>query len=151
MVIKMNVVLISLAVFFAVCGAAFIYAGKKTALAVNLYRREDLKFKAVVLDVHKEKVNTAKLFKTKKAVILQFRNEPAKKTIIHKYTGLTCRKYRRGDTVDLFFDEENNTALIDDDNVYVIVSKLMYICSLILFAASVLTGAIASVSVWRGI
>jgi hypothetical protein len=87
----------------------------------------------------------------KKAVILQFRNEAAKKTIIHKYTGLTCRKYKRGDIVDLFFDEDNNTALIDGDNVYIIMSRLMYICSAILFAASVLIAVIVIVSVWSRI
>jgi|GEM_PF-5707631 hypothetical protein len=147
----MNAVLISLSVFLAVCGASLIYAGKKTGLKVNSYRHEELKFKAFVLDAHKEKVSNAKLFKMKKAVILQFRNEAAKKTIIHKYTGLTCRKYKRGDIVDLFFDEDNNTALIDGDNVYIIMSRLMYICSAILFAASVLIAVIVIVSVWSRI
>ena len=125
------------ALLFTTAGVLLVFISKKTIAKADVYMLEQNSFKAIVLDVHREKINTARGKKLKKAVILQFRDESGRKTIVHKYTGITLRRYSRGDKVDLFFNEDNDTALIDKDNGYVIMSRTAFCGALLMFTAAV--------------
>jgi hypothetical protein len=48
--------------------------------------------------------------------VIMFRNKDDNATIIHKYKGFGLRKYTRGDTLQVYYNERDDFFMIADDN-----------------------------------
>ena len=73
-------------------------------------------YKASVLDV--KDVPVDREGNTVSAVILQFRDEERRSTIVHRYTESRGKHYLRGDEVELYYCDETDTACIKGDNPF---------------------------------
>ncbi len=101
-------------------------------------------FCAYVLDVHRERVKMPDgKVKKIKVMILQFRIEEEKRTVIHKYTLPFFGKYKRGDPAELYFREQfpEDWALLADDNIYINLPRLTKRLKAPITAAGILCAA----------
>lgn len=83
------------------------------------FSRSCHRYEATVLDVHEEAVKVNGRKEEKQTVmIVQFRIEEQKRTVVHRCTESFYRDYRRGDKITLLFREGKNedVALIEGDN-----------------------------------
>lgn len=114
---------------FVIAAAVFILSAALLILGAKLSERrkkylrglEDFMqkcrhYKASVLDV--KDVPVDRDGNTVSAVILQFRDEERKSTIVHRYTQSSGKRYFRGDDVELYYCDETDTACIKDDNPF---------------------------------
>lgn len=114
---------------FVIAAAAFILSAALLILGAKLSERrkkylrglEDFMrkcrhYKASVLDV--KDVPVDREGNTVSAVILQFRDEERKSTIVHRYTQSSGKRYFRGDEVELYYCDETDTACIKGDNPF---------------------------------
>ncbi|MGN0665218.1 MAG: hypothetical protein ACI4KF_01695 [Huintestinicola sp.] len=78
-------------------------------------------FEATVLDTHFESIKDERgKSRNTQVMILQFRLEEEKRTVVHRYTYPFQGKYTRGDTVRLYYREgtQSDIALLDTDNPF---------------------------------
>lgn len=114
---------------FAISAAVFVFSAAMLILGAKLSARrkkylwglEDFmqkskRYKAAVLDV--KDVPVDREGNTVSAVILQFRDEERKGTIVHRYTESQGKHYIRGDEVELYYCDETDTACIKGDNPF---------------------------------
>lgn len=97
-------------------------------------------YSASVLDVNRQKVGR----KTVNAVIVQFRIEEQRRTVVYRITEKFYKKYKRGDNVDILFLEgkTSDTGLIAEDNIYVRMEKLKPSCCLAFAVMAVISGIV---------
>ncbi|MCM1525107.1 MAG: hypothetical protein NC120_11695 [Ruminococcus sp.] len=131
---------ITAALGLALCG---YLRSKAAAYAEELarIRREYTLCSAVVLDVHKEKTGGRRV----KAVIVQFRIEAEKRTVVHRITDRFYKSYKRGDNISILFLEgkTSDRGIIADDNVYIRCERTVPALCPLLAAVSVIAGAAA--------
>ncbi len=72
------------------------------------------KYEAEILDV--KKLSSDKDIKPIYTIILRFRDEEQRKTIIHRYTDSKHKKYSVGGRLSVFYCEETDSACIENDN-----------------------------------
>lgn len=89
---------------------------EKYDLGLESFMMKSKRYRAVVLDVND--VPVGKDGETVRAVILQFRDEEKKSTIVHRYTSGTGKRYYRGSEVEVYYCEETDTACIKGDNPF---------------------------------
>lgn len=89
---------------------------KKYDLGLESFMMKSKRYRAVVLDVND--VPVSKDGETVRAVILQFRDEEKKSTIVHRYTSGTGKRYYRGSEVEVYYCEETDNACIKGDNPF---------------------------------
>lgn len=89
---------------------------KKYDAGLESFMMKCKRYHAVVLDVND--VPVGKSGETVRAVILQFRDEEKKSTIVHRYTSGTGKRYYRGSEVDVYYCEETDNACIKGDNPF---------------------------------
>ena len=78
-------------------------------------------FEATVLDTHFEGIkDESGKERNTRVMILQFRLEEEKRTVVHRYTYPFQEKYERGDKVRLYYAEgtDSDMALLDTDNPF---------------------------------
>lgn len=138
---------IAAAVF--VLSAALLILGAKLSERRKKYLRglEDFMqrcrhYKASVLDV--KDVPVDREGSVVSAVILQFRDEEHKSTVIHRYTESHGKHYLRGDEVELYYCDETDTACIKGDNPFDRKAQRLGALS-VLCRASAALGIIAAV------
>lgn len=95
---------------------------KELSLKFDEIRSGYTLYTASVLDVNRQKVGR----KNVKAVIVQFRIEQQRRTVVYRITEKFYKNYKRGDNIDILFLEgkTSDTGLIAEDNVYVRIEKL---------------------------
>lgn len=58
-----------------------------------------------------------------RAVILKFRDEEQKKTIVHRYM-FSHKRYKQGTAVTVFYDETSDSVCVEGDNPFVFKATL---------------------------
>lgn len=86
------------------------YSEKTKAYSANVkkYFVTGRKFQGTVLKSVKGK---------KPAIILQFRDEEQKKTVVQRYEPMSGR-YKKGDSVTLYYNEETDTVTVEGDEPF---------------------------------
>lgn len=125
-----------------ILGAKLSERRKKYLLGLEDFMRKCKRYTASVLDV--KDVPVDREGNTVRAVILQFRDEEHKSTVVHRYTESRRKHYVRGDKVELYYCDETDTACIKDDNPFDRKARLLGTCALLCRTAAVL-GIIAAV------
>lgn len=117
--------MLGILIFILSAGAAafLIFLSKKCTLrranyinGMEEFMAKCRPYEASVLDVADVPVDNGK--SVIPSVILSFRDEENRKTIVHRYTGSGRRKYKRGDAVTLYYCEETDSACIKNDNPF---------------------------------
>lgn len=134
--------IISIALF--ILGARLSERRKKYLHGLDEFMRKCRRYKAAVLDV--KDVPIDREGNTVSAVILQFRDEERKSTIIHRYTESCGKHYSRGNEVDLYYCDETDTACIKGDNPFDQKAKQLRVFSVLCRTAAAM-GTIAAVLV----
>lgn len=109
---------------------------KKYLLGLDDFTQKCKRYKAVVLDVNDVPID--KSGNTVRAVILQFRDEERKSTIVHRYTQSSGKRYCRGSEVELYYCDESDTACIKGDNPFYRNAKKLGVLALICRITAVL-------------
>lgn len=118
--------IISIAVIIILAGISALLTGifmtKRSVLMISFlseFSEGCNRYEATVLDVHKEAVKSKKN-KEQTVIIVQFRIEEQKRTVVHRCTEKFYNPYSRGDKITLLFKEgiSEDTALIEGDNSY---------------------------------
>lgn len=99
-----------------ILGAKLSERRGKYLLGLEDFMQKSKHYKASVLDV--KDVPVDREGNTVSAVILQFRDEEHKSTVVHRYTESCGKHYLRGDTVELYYCDETDTACIKGDNPF---------------------------------
>ncbi|MGN0600323.1 MAG: hypothetical protein ACI4JK_10560 [Oscillospiraceae bacterium] len=99
-----------------ILGAKLSARRKKYLRGLEDFMQKSKRYKAAVLDV--KDVPVDREGNTVSAVILQFRDEERKGTIVHRYTESQGKHYIRGDEVELYYCDETDTACIKGDNPF---------------------------------
>lgn len=99
-----------------ILGAKLSERRKKYLRGLDEFMQKCKRYKATVLDV--KDVPVDREGNTVSAVILQFRDEERKSTIIHRYTESSGKRYFRGDEVELYYCDETDNACIKGDNPF---------------------------------
>ena len=111
-----------------ILGAKLSERRKKYLLGLEEFMRKCKRYTASVLDV--KDVPVDREGNTVRAVILQFRDEEHKSTIVHRYTQSRRKKhYMRGDKVELYYCDETDTACIKGDNPFDRKARLLGACA----------------------
>lgn len=119
--VMLSLILIIIGVFL-ICAAFAVknHIDKLSLRYTELYG-DGRKYCACILDSHTEKLKLPS-GKEKKApvLILQFRIEEQKRTVVHRFTEKFYKKYSRGDKVNIIFCESMpaDRAVIENDSVY---------------------------------
>lgn len=113
-VIAAAVVVLSAALL--ILGAKLSERRKKYLRGLEDFMRKCKRYNASVLDV--KDVPVDREGNTVSAVILQFRDEDRKSTIVHRYTESRGKDYHRGNEVELYYCDETDTACINGDNPF---------------------------------
>lgn len=112
----MSVILLIIAILLNPAASRLLKRRTKYLNGLDAFIGKCKRYKAVVLDVND--VPTDKSGNTVRAVILQFRDEEQKRTVVHRYTDSSGKRYYRGSEVELYYCEESDTACIKDDNPF---------------------------------
>lgn len=99
-----------------ILGAKLSARRQKYLRGLDDFMRKCRRYKASVLDV--KDVPVDRDGSTVSAVILRFRDEDRKSTIIHRYTESSGKHYLRGDEVELYYCDETDAACIKGDNPF---------------------------------
>ncbi len=83
---------------------------------INSFVDKCSRFEGIVLDV--KDVPIDRDGNEIRAVILQFRDDANRRTIVHRYTGSSGRRYSRGDKVEVYYCEKSDSACIKNDNPF---------------------------------
>lgn len=112
---------ILLIIILAAASAGLIYFShvleqrrKKYINGVKKFADENRRFEGTVMSVTKEKP---------RAVILKFRDEEQKKTIVHRYM-FSHKRYKQGTAVTVFYDETSDSVCVEGDNPFVFKAML---------------------------
>lgn len=111
------VILGAVLIMFFICADRLrIYIGNRFS---ELTRGCDV-YEAAVLDCISDRITVGKKAKKVRAVIVQFRIEEQKRTVVNRCTARFYGKYSRGDRIKLLFREEMpvDFSVIKGDNAY---------------------------------
>lgn len=107
---------IFLIILIAAAAAGLVFLSRRLDLrrrkyinGVKKFAAENPRFDGIVMDCTKEKP---------RAVIVRFRDEAQKKTIVHRYM-FSRKRYKKDAPVTLFYDETNDTVCVEGDNPFV--------------------------------
>lgn len=116
---------IFLTILLVLVAAGLVYASylleqrrKKYINGINAFKEKSRLFDGEVLDCTRESGS--------RAVILRFRDEEQRKTIVHRYM-FSRRRYAKGERVKLYYREENDTVCVEGDNPF---SSKAFMCAL---------------------
>ncbi|MGN0603781.1 MAG: DUF3592 domain-containing protein [Oscillospiraceae bacterium] len=137
--------LIVFAAAMLILGSKLAARRRKYLLGLDDFMQKCKRYKAVVLDVNDVPID--KSGNTVRAVILQFRDEERKSTIVHRYTQSSGKRYCRGSEVELYYCDESDTACIKGDNPFYRNAKKLGVLAVICRTAAVL-GFLAAAAVF---
>ncbi len=126
--------LIAAGVVCVIFGRHLFLRRKKYIDGMNSFIEKCRRYDGTVLDVSDVPVDGAE--NVIHAVILQFRDEERKRTIIHRYTCSGGGRYYRGDRVSVYYCEETDSACIKNDNPFYHKAKSCLFLGITLYAAA---------------